>query len=89
MIPEKRANANTGVGIGIGLQLLGLFVPHRGHLWLIGAALVLTGTFLLVRGCMYYAEAKGHSKWVGLVGLTGILGLIILIILPDQHRIPS
>jgi amino acid transporter len=89
MIPEHRTKANTGVGVGAGLQLFGLFMPDRNHLWLLGAALILIGTALFLRGCMHYAEGKGHSKWVGLVGLAGIVGLIILIILPDQHRIPS
>lgn len=89
MIPEKKSQANAGVGIGIILQLFGLFVSGGDTSWLLGAAVILAGILVFIRGCMHYAEAKGHSKWVGLVGLSGILGLIILIILPDQHRVSA
>lgn len=89
MIPEKKTKANVGVCVGFILQLVGLLVSGGDTSWLPGAALILAGVVVFIRGCMHYAEGKGHSKWVGLVGLAGIIGLIVLIILPDQHKVPS
>jgi hypothetical protein len=47
----------------------------------------LAGTVLLIIGLGYYARAKGHSGWWGMLGLLSCLGLIILAFLPD--RVPN
>ena len=46
----------------------------------------LSGTALLIVGLSYYAAAKGHSRWAGLLGLLSIIGLIVLAVLPDRHK---
>ncbi len=47
-------------------------------------SLVLVSIPVFIWGCTNYAQAKGHSPWVGLVGLASIVGLIVLVILPEQ-----
>ena len=37
-------------------------------------------------GLGYYAQAKGHSQWWGLVGFLSILGLAVLVFLPDRLK---
>lgn len=53
---------------------------------MLGGVLGLTGLLVHVGGCMMYAEAKGHSKWIGLVGLLTCVGLLISLMLPDRYR---
>jgi uncharacterized membrane protein len=87
MLPEKRTKTNVGVGMGVLLQLSGFFFLQPAHrAAILGLVLILVSIPVFVRGCMNYAEGKGHSRRVGLVALAGIIGLIVLILLPDQER---
>jgi amino acid transporter len=51
-------------------------------------AVILTGTVLLIAGLSWYAKAKGHSGWWGLLGLLSIIGLLVLALLPDRLKQP-
>lgn len=89
MLPEKKTKTNISVGIGFLLQLVGYSLVQTTEtcaIALLGLMLILISIPLFIRGCMNYAEGKGHSKWVGLVGLAGLIGLIVLAVLPDQAR---
>jgi hypothetical protein len=87
MIPAKRSKSDLGVGIGIFMQIVALVLMHqKENLALIGCLLIVASLVPFLWGCMNYAEAKGHSKWVGLVGVAGIIGLIVLVILPEQKK---
>jgi hypothetical protein len=63
VIPERKSQANAGVGIGIVLQLFGLFVSGGDTSWLLGAAVILAGAVVFIRGCMHYAEGRGVGPW--------------------------
>ncbi len=78
---------------GIILQIVGNVVvrlqdPAAPNLLitLAGVAIALTGTGLLIYGLSFYARAKGHSGWLGLLGLLSCLGLIILAAMPDRLK---
>ena len=88
MLPDNRARVNVGVGAGFLLQVIGCVVLQTGDAVGIlgGSVLVFISIPVFIWGCTNYAEAKGHSKWIGLVGLAGIVGLLVLIMLPDQER---
>jgi len=42
------------------------------------------GSLLLVVCFMKYIEAKGYSRWLGLLVLIKYIGLIVLVFLPDR-----
>ncbi|MCW5558515.1 MAG: hypothetical protein KIT22_11880 [Verrucomicrobiae bacterium] len=87
MLPDKKTKTNIGVGIGILLQISGrLLIANSEGGASFGLLLVLVGAGFFIWGCMNYAEAKGHSKWLGLLGLLSCIGLLILIFLPDRHK---
>ena len=44
---------------------------------------------LLIIGLGYYAKAKGHSVYFGLLGLLSWLGIIVLIALRDKNISPE
>lgn len=48
--------------------------------------LSLIGTILLIIGLGYYAKARGHSGWFGLLGLLSWIGIIILLVLKDKNK---
>lgn len=48
--------------------------------------IALAGTALLIAGLAYYAKAKGHSGWYGLLGLLSWFGIIGLILLKDRRE---
>jgi hypothetical protein len=77
--------------------LLGFFIWMGGNITqgvyasnptavFLGWLVVLVGIGLFVYGCMFYAQAKGQNKWLGLLGLANLLGLIILFALPDNNK---
>ena len=85
-----RSVRNAGIPliiVGNVLMLVGRFAAGvGGEGAAVGLILAIVGLLVSVTGCMQYAEAKGHSKWVGLVGLLSCLGLLILLMLPDRYR---
>lgn len=90
----RAAPARTIRNAGIPLIIVGYVLMFVGRLAAMtgeaGAALgliiALVGLLVNVVGCMQYAEAKGHSRLVGLVGLLSCIGLLILLLLPDRYR---
>lgn len=44
------------------------------------------GAVLFMIGLGYYAAAKGHSRWAGLLGMFSIVGYIVLAMLPDRKK---
>lgn len=54
-----------------------------------GLAIALIGTALLILGLSWYARAKGHSGWWGLLGLASIFGLIALACIKDKNKQPA
>lgn len=85
MTPEKRQKTNTAVGMGFVFQLAGLtmIASWPGQVAM-GWLLVLASLPLFIIGAMYYAEAKGYTRQLGLLGLLGPLGLLVLILLPKR-----
>jgi hypothetical protein len=68
---------------GIVFQVVGLYLliatgNNRAQV------LVLIGLGLLISGLAYYAKAKAHTPWLGLLGLFSLVGLIVLALLPDD-----
>jgi len=53
---------------------------------LFGLAMLLGCTVSLLIGLAYYAKAKGHSPWWGLMGLLSCIGILVLAVLPDRLR---
>ena len=49
---------------------------------------IICGEALFVVGLEYYAAAKGHSRWAGLLGLLSLIGYLVLAVLPDRHKTP-
>lgn len=76
---------------GIVLQLAGNFMTPRSDsadavALLLPALLMIGGTILLIIGLGYYASAKGHSRWWGLMGFLSLIGLIVLAVMPDRKK---
>lgn len=72
---------------GIVLQIVGnVVVRMQPDYALIGVVITLGGTVLLIAGLSYYAQAKGHSGWWGLMGFLSCLGLLVLALLPDRRK---
>ncbi len=79
---------------GIILQFVGQFLPAMvsgrqvpsDSVVIGGVCVVLLGTVLLIFGLCTYAQAKGHSRWWGLMGLLSIIGLIVLGLLKDRRK---
>ena len=74
---------------GILLQIVGRVImttQGEGAMSLVGVVVALVGTVMLIAGLSWYARAKGHSGWWGLMGLLSIIGLIILAVLPDKRK---
>ena len=62
---------------GIVLQCIGLWLcPPVAHL----------GNVLPIAGLAYYAKAKGHSGFFGLLGLLSWFGVVVLLILKDRRH---
>lgn len=86
-----RVHRDRGIGnAGIPLIILGYVLMVAGNFMalipdagaVIGLLLSLIGLLVHVAGCTKYAEAKGHSKLMGLLGLLTCVGLVILLMLP-------
>lgn len=72
---------------GLVLQILGNLLAGLGKASLdtpLAFLSVVAGTGLLLVGLAYYARAKGHSPWWGLVGLLSCIGVVALALLPDR-----
>lgn len=50
-------------------------------------AMTLVGSIMLLVGLALYAQAKGRSRWWGLMGLFSIFGIIALALLPDLRPV--
>jgi cobalamin biosynthesis protein CobD/CbiB len=66
----------------VGGNVLSRQVPSAG---IIAAVLILAGVIAFVYGCMQMCEAKGYSKWLGLLGLLTCIGLLVIILLPQKN----
>lgn len=76
------------IGAGLGLQFAGwlgaAFFPieliRRGF-----PLMISLGLIVIIVGCAKLAEAKGHSKLLGLLGLFSLLGIaVVWFVLPDR-----
>ena len=75
---------------GLLLQITPIFhdalPPHPEWVDILTIVATLSGWVLVSLGLCYYAQAKGYSKWLGLLGLLSCIGLIILACLPDRMK---
>jgi hypothetical protein len=86
MLAQYRTKINVGVSLGVFL-ILGCSGLAKSPLRIVSAfATLMTGWSLLLYGCAYYARAKGHSEWLGLLGLLFLPGMLILILLRDKNK---
>ncbi len=46
-------------------------------------AVVIVGSIMLLVGLAPYAQAKGRTRWWGLMGFFSIFGVLVLALLPD------
>ncbi|MCM2372327.1 hypothetical protein [Aporhodopirellula aestuarii] len=83
--PKPRRDINLGIGGGITCQVCAF--SEQDPAMIIGW--LLTAMLLIVWACMRFAEAKGFSKWYGVLGVLGIFGLIILLLLPTRTAQPG
>jgi hypothetical protein len=77
------------MGVGFALQILGrplCSVLDNRNATLLGGALVLLGTVMLVWASMRYASVKGYPRGLGWLGLLSGPGLIVLFLLPDRRK---
>src|ERR1051325_737226 len=73
--------------LGYVLMLTGRGVAGAGAAAVaFGFLLGVVGLLFHVGGCMTLAEAKGHSKWLGLLGLLTCFGLLILLVTPARSK---
>lgn len=68
--------------------LLGYENPAREPAWVAALSWVgiVGGAALFILGLGYYAAAKGHSRWAGLLGMLSIIGYLVLALLPDRRK---
>ncbi len=85
MLADYKRRTNIGVGIGLIGEILGHSLFDSGNLGL-AMLVALFGAAFFIWGCAQYAQAKGHSAWLGVLGLLSLLGLIVLFFLPDRHK---
>ncbi len=74
---------------GVIVQTLGWIIANGAQtapLALVGSLLFFGGTGVLLVGLTYYARAKGHSAWWGLVGFFSCVGILVLAFLPDRLK---
>jgi hypothetical protein len=85
--------ASIPIGGGMLLQTMGAhlfdaskiaYPGYRGLVSCLGFVLLATGTVLLVRGSVRYAQAKGYPQAVGFLGLCTCLGVLVLFLLPRR-----
>jgi uncharacterized membrane protein HdeD (DUF308 family) len=81
-------------GIGVVLQTAGyLWAVSQDRLFIsvvdydqyppAAGAITIIGSIMLLAGLALYAQAKGRTRWWGLMGLFSIFGLVVLALLPD------
>lgn len=81
-------------GAGVVLQTAGyVWAVSQNRLFLsvvdydkyppIAGAMTVVGSIMLLAGLALYAQAKGRSRWWGLMGLFSIFGLFVLALLPN------
>jgi hypothetical protein len=91
----NRKSLQLGI-TGLALQFAGIVLPaflgyaHSKNMpeWLswVTTMGIIGGGVLFILGLSYYAAAKGHSRWAGLLGLFSIFGLLVLALLPDRRK---
>lgn len=89
MIASLQKKATPFLGLGLALQIGGYLFPVlilREINWAMTLACFLVGLALLIVGCMYFAQAKGYPRELGLLGLLSVLGVIALIYMPDKEK---
>jgi len=85
MIPHYQKKSNRFILVWL-LAKLGGLVMSVVLANDFGILIQLLGSVCLIVGCVYYAKAKGHSGWWGLLALLSILGLIILACMTDKRK---
>ena len=86
MIPEYKTKTNIWVAVGLGLQAASMLLSRYGVPPVAALVVRLVGFLVLIGGCFYYAQAKGYSRWWGLLGLFNLLGLLLLVLFRDRHK---
>jgi hypothetical protein len=87
MIAEKVKKSNIAVGVGFVVEVLGrVLTLSGGPIAILGIVITVVGAVIFITGCFFYAEAKGYSRYLGLLGLASCIGLLVLIILPDKYK---
>lgn len=78
---QKKATPFLGAGLLI--QVGGTFLRFidMGLMY----ACIAIGAAVLVIGCMFYAQAKGFRRELGLLGLLSLVGVIALIFMRDKE----
>ena len=70
------------------LQMVGSYVrlvPGEGPHVIVAWMFMLSGTAVLLWGCMRYLKAKGYPRWLGVLGLCTCLGVLIVFLLPNRR----
>lgn len=91
MVAELSSKANkfliVGFLIEVAANALRVYYANDVTVGLVGMLADFVGIALFVYGCAVYSQAKGHSKWFGLLGLFSLLGLLGLVFLSDKNKI--
>ena len=90
MLKEYKRKTNLFIGFGLLVWTVGNWFRATSDAsslkLIVGYGVVLVGVSIFIIGCSYYAKAKGHSRYLGLLGLLYVIGLIVLALLPDKHK---
>jgi hypothetical protein len=83
MIESKKNQAALGIVGGLVVAMAGSPMHLDGPLRVVWTSV---GVCLYAWGAMSLAEAKGYSRWWGLLALVTIVGMLVLVFMPDRHR---
>ncbi len=83
MIESKKQQAALGICGGIVANMSGFVLQVEGVARIVWLSV---GLGLFAWGAMSLAQAKGYSRWWGLLALVTIVGMLVLVLLPDCHR---
>lgn len=97
MVLEKKIKAQYGILIGILFWVIKSAIIANFHptqpLIIVLFACELIGVGVFTWGCMNFTEAKGFSKWLGLLGLLSIFGCFAIFVIfwlffcfPDRRK---